>query len=195
MSNAAPVSSGTGSRASLWLIIAVAAAPVVASYLAYYFWPPEHTVNHGVLIEPRRLPDPGLTLIGGAPFRLSQLRGKWVLVTVDSGRCDANCARKLLYLRQLRLTQGKDMERVERAWLISDGIVPDAGALAPYRGTWLVRAAGSGLLDAFPAPGSASDHIYLVDPLGNLMMRFPRDPDPRLMIRDLARLLKASRIG
>ena len=179
---------------SLWLIVALTAAPVAASYLLYYFNPPGHTVNYGELIEPRPLPDSRLELADGTPFRLSQLRGRWAIVIVDSGRCDAACDRKLLYLRQLRLTQGKDMERVERVWLISDGIAPRSEAVAPYPGTRVVRADAE-LLRRFPAQGEASDHIYLIDPLGNLMMRFPRDPDPRLMIKDLARLLKASQIG
>jgi cytochrome oxidase Cu insertion factor (SCO1/SenC/PrrC family) len=191
MSGAAP----KRSNATLWLIIALAAAPVAASYLLYYFWPPARTVNYGELIETRPLPDPQLTLADGTAFRLSRLRGKWVLVSLDSGRCDERCDRKLLYMRQLRLTQGKDMERVERAWLISDDAVPRPDAVAPYSGTWQVRAAGSGLLESFPAQGAASDHIYVVDPLGNLMMRFPRDPEPGRMIKDLSRLLKASRIG
>lgn len=183
------------SKASLWLIIAVAAAPVVASYLAYYFWPPAGTVNYGDLLEPRPLPDPQLALADGTPFQLSRLKGKWVLVSVDSGNCDERCARKLLYMRQLRLTQGKDMDRVERAWLISDDALPRPDALVSYQGTWVVRAAGTGLLDTFPAPVSAADHIYLIDPLGNLMLRFPRDPEPKRMIKDLSRLLKTSGIG
>lgn len=191
MSDAAPANRLT----SLWLIVALTAAPVTASYLLYYYWPPERTVNHGELIEPRPLPDSTLALADGAPFRLSRLRGKWVLVSVDSGGCDARCERKLLYMRQLRLTQGKDRERVERVWLISDDVAPRAEAIAPYAGTWPVRVAGAELLKLFPAPGAASDHIYLIDPLGNLMMRFPRDPDPQRMVKDLARLLKASRIG
>ncbi len=180
---------------SLWLIVAVTVAPVAASYLLYFFWPPGATVNYGELLEPRPLPDPKLALADGKPFQLSQLRGKWAIVTVDSGRCDAHCGRKLLYLRQLRLTQGKNTERVERIWLISDDAAPGAEVVAQYQGTWLVRAGGAALLKFFPAQGSTSDHIYLIDPLGNLMMRFPRDPDPRLMIKDLARLLKASQIG
>jgi len=183
------------SNATLWVIIALAAAPVAASYLVYYFWPPTRTVNYGELIETRPLPDPQLTLADGTAFRLSRLRGKWVLVSLDSGRCDERCDRKLLYMRQLRLTQGKDMERVERAWLISDDAVPRPDAVAPYPGTWVVRAAGAGLLESFPAQGAPSDHIYVIDPLGNLMMRFPRDPEPGRMIKDLSRLLKASRIG
>src|SRR5262245_19900591 len=127
------------SRVSLWLIIAVTAAPVAASYLLYYFWPPARTVNYGELLEPRQLPDAPLALADGSPFRLSQLKGKWVLLSVDSGRCDAGCDRKLLYMRQLRLTQGKDMERVERVWLISDAAAPRPEAIAAYEGTWPVR--------------------------------------------------------
>lgn len=190
MSNGAPRRNTT-----LWLIVALAAAPVAASYLFYYFWPPTRTVNYGALIEPRPLPDPPLALADGTPFQFSRLKGKWVLVSVDSGRCEERCERKLLYMRQLRLTQGKEMERVERAWLISDEAAPRPDALVPFPGTWVVRAAGTALLDAFPAPRAAADHIYVVDPLGNLMMRFPSDPEPGRMIKDLSRLLRASRIG
>jgi hypothetical protein len=178
-----------------WLILAVAVAPVAASYLLYYFRPPGHTVNYGELIEPRPLPDAVLTLADGASFRLSQLKGKWVLVSIDAGRCEADCEKKLLYMRQLRLTQGKNMDRVERAWLVSDAARPRGDAVTGFPGTWVVRAAGSGLIEAFPAPRAPADHIYLIDPLGNLMMRFPRDPDTRQLIKDLSRLLKASRVG
>jgi hypothetical protein len=192
MSDAAPAK--RSSRAALWLIIALTAAPVVASYLMFYVWPPEDTVNYGVLIEPRPLPDAPLAGAGGAPFRLSQLRGKWVLVSVDTGRCEAYCESKLLYMRQLRLTQGKNMDRIERLWLVSDDAPPRSAQALAAEGTRIGRADAE-LLRAFPAPASAADHIYVVDPLGNLMMRFPRDPEPRLMIKDLARLLKASQVG
>ena len=178
----------------MWLIVALATAPVAGSYLLYYFWPPARTVNYGELIAPRPLPDAPLALSDGSAFRLSQLKGRWMLVSVDAGKCDANCDRKLLYMRQLRLTQGKERERVERVWLISDGVVPAPATLAAYEGTWAVRA-GESLLKLFPAPDQPSLHIYVVDPLGNLMMRFPRDPEPRGMIRDLQRLLRASQVG
>jgi len=191
MSDAAPKKKLT----SLWLLIALVATPVVVSYLLYFFWEPDRTVNYGELIQPRLLPDQPLSLVNGEPFRLSQLRGKWALVSLDSGRCDANCERKLLYMRQLRLTQGREKERVERVWILTDAVTPRAEALEPYPGTWVVRAAGSGLEAAFPAPRSTTGHIYIVDPLGNLMMRFPMDPEPRRMIKDLSRLLKASQIG
>ena len=192
MSDAAPPA--RRSQATLWLIVALAVAPVAASYLLYYLWPPARTVNYGELIEPQPLPDVPLVLADGSPFRLSQLRGKWVLVSLDSGQCDALCDRKLLYMRQLRLTQGKERERVERVWLILDGIAPGAGLIEPYAGTWIVRA-DTALARLFPASGRPFDHVYVVDPRGNVMMRFPRDPEPRSMIKDLQRLLKASQVG
>lgn len=182
------------SLVSLWLIIAVAATPVAASYLVYFFWPPEHTVNYGELLEPTPLPDAALTLADGTPFAFSRLKGKWVLVTVDSGNCDAYCDKKLYYMRQVRLAQGRNMERIERAWLIGDSASPRAETLARYQGTWTIRA-GGGFLRRLPAWDALSDHIFVIDPLGNLMMRYPRDPDPRRMIRDLTRLLRASRVG
>jgi cytochrome oxidase Cu insertion factor (SCO1/SenC/PrrC family) len=191
MSDAAPRKKLT----TLWLLVALMMTPVAASYLLYYFWQPEGRANYGRLIEPRELPDPSLELADGKPFRLSQLRGKWLIAMWDSAGCDANCDNKLLYMRQLRLTQGKNADRVERVWLLSDDSNPSAETAARYEGTWIVKARGTGLIDVFSTQGTARDHIYLIDPLGNLMLRFPRNPDPKLMIKDLSRLLKASQMG
>jgi len=182
-------------RTSLWLIGALCAAPVVASYFAFYFAPPARHTNYGELMPTRPLPEARLQLADGTAFQFSRLKGKWVLLMVDVGGCDEFCQRKLFTLRQLRLAQGKDMERIERAWLISDDAVPPAAAVSAYQGTWLVRAAGSELLKQLPAGSSPADHIYIVDPLGNLVLRYPRDADPNKIIGDLTRLLKASRIG
>lgn len=182
------------SSRTLWLIAALAVAPVLASYFMYYFWPPAHTVNHGTLLEPVQLPDPPLVGADGTPFRLSALRGRWVLISLDRGACDDHCEKKLVYMRQLRLTQGKNMDRIERLWLVSDDAAPRNAQALAGEGTRVARA-DAALLSAFPAAGSASDHLYLVDPLGNLMLRFPREPDPSRMIKDLQRVLRYSRIG
>jgi cytochrome oxidase Cu insertion factor (SCO1/SenC/PrrC family) len=117
------------------------------------------------------------------------LRGKWVLVTFDAGACDAYCERKLYVMRQVRRAQGKDMDRIERLWVLTDAGKPRADVLAASEGT---RVSSNG---NYGFPGNPADHIYLVDPLGNLMMRFPRDPDPSRMIKDLQRLMKYSRFG
>jgi hypothetical protein len=176
-------------------ILALCAAPVIAAWLAYFVWPPASRSNYGELIEPRALSDPQLDRAGGGTLRLSALRGKWLLVQLDRARCAERCRRKLLYMRQLRLTQGKDMGRIERVWLVMDGAPIDPALLREFEGTHVLRAGDTGLLREFPAGEDPAQHIYLVDPLGNLMLRYPGDPDPNGMKRDLSRLLRASRIG
>ena len=91
--------------------------------------------------------------------------------------------------------QGKYPERIERVWLITDGGTPGERQRSEYEGTWLVNASGSGVLEALPHAGAPNDHIYLVDPLGNIVLRYPRDADPTGIKKDLQRLLRVSRIG
>ena len=179
-----------GRRVAL-VILAFCAAPTVAAWLAYFVWQPQSRSNYGELIEPRTLPDPELRRLDGATFRLSQLRGKWVLLQIDSGACGRGCGGKLVYMRQARLALGRDADRVERVWVVDDAADPDPALLREHEGLTVARAA-RGLVDPLPlAPG----YIYVVDPLGSLMMRFPGEPDGRRMLRDLARLLRVSRIG
>ncbi len=167
---------------------------MVAAWLAYFAWQPQSRLNYGELIEARAISDPELRRLDGSPFRLSQLRGRWVLLQIDSGACAEGCGRKLLYMRQVRLAQGRDAERIERVWLLADGVPPDAALLRDHEGLRVARAPGP-LLAEFPAARSPYYHIYLLDPLGNLMLRFPSDPDAQRMVKDLARLLRASRVG
>ena len=167
-------------RAKLLLVAAVCAAPVVLGTLVYVSgWTVGNPGNYGELLPPRAL--------AGAP--LEALRGKWVLVSFDAAACDAYCEKKLYFMRQARRAQGKEMERMERLWVVTDGGKPRPEVLAAIEGTRLTSFRFEGF------PGNTRDHIYLVDPLGNLMMRFPREPDPSLIIKDLKRLLKLSRIG
>lgn len=171
-------------RAKLLLIAAVCAAPLVLGTLAYVMrWGQGSAGNYGELITPIPL--------NGPP--LDAMRGKWVLVTFDRAACDQYCERKLYFMRQTRKAQGKDMDRVERLWIITDGASPGPELLAAIEGTRVVRQPGLAFERDFP--GTLQDHIYLVDPLGNLMLRFPRDPDPSKILKDLQRLLKYSRIG
>ncbi len=163
-------------------VFAVCAAPFVLGWLAYeYRWFSGQKTNYGELITPRP--------IDGA---LAPLRGKWVLVTADAAACSAACERKLYIVRQVRKAQGKDAARIERLWLVTDGGKPRAGLLAALEGAHL--ATPSAPLLQF-LPGSPLEHIYLVDPLGNLMLRFPAEADPAKMIKDLQRLLKYSSFG
>ena len=176
-------------------IAALCLAPFVAAVIAYYYWQPQGGMNYGELIPTRPLPDPSLRHLDRRGFRLSELRGKWVLLQLDQAVCAADCKAKLYNMRQVRLAQGREMERIERVWLVLDESPLEMQLMREYDGTRMLRASGSPLLAEFPPSGGVRGHIYLIDPLGNLMLRFPRDADPRKMHKDLARLLRASRIG
>ncbi len=173
----------------------VSAFPIIAALFFYYVAPPAGRMNHGDLLQPIPLPAKPLPLLSGGEFRFEHMKGKWLLLQIDSGDCDARCREKLYAMRQIRLAQGKDMVRLERVWLLSDDGRPAPDLMAEYEGTLVVRAAGSEALAAFPAPADRAAHLYVVDPQGNLMMRFPEKPDPTRMIKDLQRLLRPSRIG
>jgi cytochrome oxidase Cu insertion factor (SCO1/SenC/PrrC family) len=167
-------------RLKLALIFLACAAPFILASAAWYFgWGTGNPGNYGELIEPRALTGPAF----------EPLRGKWLLLAFDAASCDAYCEKKLYYMRQIRTALGKDRGRVERVWVLTDAGTPRPELLAAYEGTHTVRAS------AHSFAGNPVDHVYLVDPLGNLMMRFPRDPDPSRMLKDLQRLLRYSRIG
>jgi cytochrome oxidase Cu insertion factor (SCO1/SenC/PrrC family) len=167
-------------RLKVALLVVICAAPFVLGWLAYeHRWFAGQAGNYGELIKPRPLAGP-----------LAPLKGKWVLVTVDAAACDAACEKKLYLVRQVRKAQGKDAERIERLWLLSDAAKPRPELVAALESSQLA-AGDAATLSAFPG----TRDIYLVDPLGNLMMRFPADADPSKMIKDLQRLLKYSGFG
>lgn len=172
-------------KTKLALLFAACAAPFVLGWAAWYFgWGVSGTTsNHGELLPPRPLSGPPL----------EALRGKWVMVSFDAAACDAYCERKLYFMRQVRKAQGKETDRIERLWVVTDAGKPRAALLGAIEGTHVASLKSPALLQAFP--GEPADHIYLIDPLGNLMMRYPREPDPSKMIKDLQRLLRYSKVG
>jgi hypothetical protein len=109
--------------------------------------------------------------------------------------CDADCAQQLYLTRQVRIAQGKEQSRIERLWVLTDPTSPDPALLREHPGLFVWRPDDAVFADQFPADQDRSAHIYLVDPLGNLMMRFPAAVDPKRMMKDLKLLLKASQIG
>lgn len=194
MSNVSPPEKRI-SRIKLLLLFALFALPVAASYIAFYFWTPSgKTSNYGELLPVKMLT--GVTGTQGkvAAFNLEQLKGKWVMVEFDSGKCDEYCREKLYTMRQVRTAQGAERDRVQRLWLITDNVVPAPELMVDYPGTVVVTA-GKGVSEKFSAHGRTEDYIYLVDPLGNLMLRFPKNPNPSAMIKDIKHLLKTSQIG
>lgn len=196
-------------RWKLFIVLAVCAAPMIASYLAYYVIKPEGRTNYGTILDPRLYPMPELhaRLLGASDANdtnnadkqngLMAYRGKWIMLTIDSGSCDAACQKKLYDLRQLRLAQGKEMDRIERVWAVVDEQAVDTLLLREYDGMHVLKADADALRKWLPTEDGSqiSEHIYMIDPLGNLMMRFPKNADPNKIKKDISKLLRASAIG
>ncbi len=136
-------------------------------------------------------------MLDGKPLGLDAYKGKWIMLQVDSGDCQDVCKKKLYEMRQLRLTQGKEMYRIERVWLITDDKPLETVLMREYDGTHMLRAKPEVIRTWLPVENgtTAADHIYMIDPLGNLMMRFPKDADPNKIKKDISKLLRASSIG
>jgi cytochrome oxidase Cu insertion factor (SCO1/SenC/PrrC family) len=186
-------------RWKLFAVLLVCASPIIASYLSYYVIKPSGRTNYGTLIDPRAYPIPPLasTSLDGKPAALDNYKGKWILLKVGAGACLEACRKQLFAMQQLRTMQGKARERIERVWLVTDATPLDTVLMREYDGTHLLRADPAAVAKWLPvdAGTSAADHLYLIDPLGNLMMRFPVNPEPGKVHKDIAKLLKASAIG
>jgi hypothetical protein len=186
-------------RLKLMVLLLVCAAPIIASYVTYYIIKPTGRTNYGAFIDQRGHPMPKLssTTLDGRPETLENYAGKWIMVKVGGGACLDACVKQLFAMRQLRTMQGKNMERVERVWLITDNEPVDTMLIRQYDDMHMLRVPRVQLSRWLPVEQGTKleDHLFLIDPRSNLMMRFPKDPDPRRVHKDLAKLLKASAIG
>ena len=186
-------------RLKMLLVLGVCAAPVIASYLTYFVIRPEGRNNYGDLVQPLRpFPvDLPLTDLHGAAVPAASLKGQWLLVVVSGADCNAVCEKHLWVQRQLREALGREKDRLDKVWLIDDAGAPKKSVLegvttntdatvlrvpAQALAAWLQPAAGQAL----------EDHMYIIDPLGNWMMRVPPSPDPAKLKRDVEKLLRAS---
>jgi hypothetical protein len=193
-----PVARTRLGRWKMLVVMLICAAPVVASYTMYYLVRPEGRRNFGELIEPQRpIPPITATNVQGDKVNLQSLKDQWLLISVSSGACDQACANRLYFQRQLREGLGADKDRMDWVWLITDD-APIPQAYKPgLKGATVLRVSESDLAKWLqPQAGHAlSEHLYVVDPMGNWMMRFPpgisMDNAPKHK-RDLERLMRAS---
>jgi hypothetical protein len=186
-------------RLKMLLVLLICAAPVIASYLTYFVIRPEGRTNYSELVQPLR-PVPAelpLSNLQGQAIQPATLKGQWLLVVVSGGACNDACEKNLWLQRQLRESLGREKERLDKVWLITDPApvrvqtvnavttgVPVTVARVPREAlaAWLQPAAGRAL----------EDHLYIVDPMGNWMMRVPPQPDAAKLKRDIEKLLRAS---
>lgn len=194
----AGAASAAATRRGRWKMIAlllVCASPVIASYLTYYVIRPEGRRNYGELIQPQRaLPSWQGTDVQGRPVALSSLKDQWLLISVADTACNEACQKHLYLQRQLRETLGREKDRLDWVWLRT-GTTPLDPALQQATAAATVLQVPADELARWlePAPGQRiEDHLYVVDPIGNWMMRFPANIDPQKAKRDLDRLLRAS---
>ena len=190
--------SAASTRAGRWkmlLLLLVCAAPVIASYFTYYVIRPEGRRNYGELIQPQR-PIPVVSGMNaqGQTVPLASLKDQWLLISVADSACNEACQRHLYLQHQLRETLGREKDRLDWVWLRTR----DANlspALSEATQAAVVLHMDRNLLASWLEPAAGQqieDHLYVVDPLGNWMMRVPADLDPKQAKRDLDRLLRAS---
>ena len=182
-------------RTKFLLMLSFFAVPMLAAWIAYFGWHPDKHKNYGSLLPVTPLAHTAGTLLNGAPFKLEALQGKWLMVYVGEAACDVDCSKQLYYMRQSRISQGKDQDRIERLWVVTDAGIPDPALLKSHLGLRVWRADQADFTRQFPALHPGAHHLYIVDPIGNLMLRFPENADPKGMIKDMKLLLKASQIG
>jgi hypothetical protein len=186
-------------RWQLLLVVLACAAPVLASYFAYYVIRPEGRSNYAALIEPARELPATLSLrdLDGRAVDTRTLRGQWLLVAVGPADCGGDCEKRLFAQRQLREMTGRERERIDKVWFVTDDapVQPELqAALAAAPATQVLRVPAAELAAWLaPAPGeSLASHLYLVDPMGRWMMRAPAALEPAKFKRDVERVLRAS---
>jgi hypothetical protein len=188
----------TRGRFKMFVVMLICAAPVIASYFTYYVLRPEGRRNFGELIDPQpSIPAVIGTALDGKPAPLAGLKGQWLLVSVGGGACSALCENHLYLQRQLRESLGKDKDRLDWVWLVDDAAPVRAQLQPALAQATVLRVPREHLAQWLkPAPGAALDeHLYVVDPLGHWMMRFPARLDREGAAkakRDLERLMRAS---
>ena len=194
------------SRLTLILIALVMALPAVLSFLLYVSgWRPSSSGNYGELVEPARtITNLEFETLDDGKLRFNDLRKKWAFVYFVTDGCETTCEHNLYKMRQVRLTQGENARRVQRVLVVADRGALDKLRiqLRDYPGMTVitgppgnVRALSEELALPVGTPLDGLGRIYLLDPLGRLMMSYPANADPSGMRKDLKRLLKVSRIG
>lgn len=188
-------------RSGRWKMMAlmlICASPVIASYFTYYVVRPEGRRNYGELIQPQKdLPRVNATNLQGETVPLVSLKDQWLLVSVSSGVCAERCQQNLYFQRQLREILGREKDRVDLVWLITDE-APVPEALSPVLDKAQVLRMDEKAVQSWISPAKdqqLQDHLYVIDPMGNFMMRFPANmdvPGASKAKRDLERLLRAS---
>ena len=190
---------------ALWMMIFLFGLPYLAAYY-FYFNRDEMSLgtqtNYGSIINPvRQLEDKPLTLINGSEFKLSSLQGKWLMFSVGSSECKDSCQDNLYKIRQIKTALAAEHKRVKKVFFLTDNTAMDSfnELLKDYPDMHVIIPSGNNYKDylsPLSVDGKAiEDGIFVIDPLGNYMMSFPKDAEAKKILKDMERLLKVSKIG
>lgn len=191
------MSAQSRSRKMLILLALLFLAPLAFSFWLYYgsSWRPGGSTNHGALIQPARpLPATPLAPLDGSQTRPVLNAGKWSLVYVGNGQCDADCRKTLVFTRQVYLSMGRLSDRIQRVFLVTDECCEQQWLAAEQAGLITIPAPDTQIVALFPAADRARQ-VFVVDPLGNLMMSYDSRAEPKGLRDDLKKLLNLSHIG
>jgi len=186
-------------RRTFLVIAAVFLLPVAFAFALYYgnLWRPTHSASLGELIDPARpLNAAGLRHADGTPADAAVFTGKWTLIYIGDGACDAACRTALVFARQSRLALNDEMTRVQRVFLATAHCCANDYFAAEHPGLIALDASqpeAAALLSQFPQ--ERSNALFIVDPLGNLMMRHDASVTTKNLLNDLKKLLRLSHIG
>jgi len=177
----------TRSRRMLLLLAGLFLLPLALAFVAYYSgWRPAGSSNHGELLQPiRQLP------VAGEP-----LQGKWALAYVGDGACDADCQAALVFARQTRLSLAADTQRVNWVLIATDRCCNRDYLDTAHKGLVAIDASASRAALLSVLQGQDLQHsLFVIDPLGNIVLRYDVRDSPRGLLEDMKKLLKLSHIG
>lgn len=175
-------------KVQLFIILFVCALPIILSCFFYFFAKPQGGLSYGHLLEVKSIAQTPIQTHDGRERSLGDIqKGKWALLIVAHAGCDQSCQERLFAMRQYRLGQGAESERVKRIWIINDDALINQ-KLSPdlLEGVDIVRATKL----ALDEPNLWSQSIFLIDPQGNQVMRYARNQDHRKIMNEIGKILK-----
>ena len=185
---AATPSSRRKGRLILLAIVAIGLSPLVAALYFRYVSPPEVKATLGRPLDPVPLPFEFLQHLDGTALEHPEVSGKWLVIFAAPGGCDERCQHTLYLTRQARTAQGRNMDRVDRLWLVTDATAPATGLMAAHPDLVLIKATDAKVLQVLGE--SEGRHINLVDRRGLVVYRYSDDPEPQAFIRELGKLIR-----
>ena len=206
-SEARPVNNAIGAKKrnpyTVWFVVTAFVAPVALAYIMFFFVDVKSFVNHGEILSPIvHIVDFKLTNEKNEIIPKAELTYKWRLVSFVGKNCNEACEKRLYDTRQIHTSLGKNQHRLNRMFIHLEPAGEALTKLIAKTHEDVIRVNGDkqAIIDALGINisddvGISNNETYIMDPMGNVMMRFTQDQPNKEFLYDLKKLLKASQIG